>query len=94
MAQGTPPPADVPEPPDIPATLQSGEAIEPDITIIASDKGTRYEYRVNGQLYMVKVQPVNGPPYYLLDTNGDGTLDVQEDHPYQAGIPQWVLFSW
>ena len=33
------------------------------------------EYRVQGQLRMVRVQPRNGPVYYLMDTNGDGRLD-------------------
>jgi hypothetical protein len=84
----------VPEPPDIPQTLQSGEVMEPDITIVESDKGTLYEYRLNGHLYMIKVQPAVGAPYYLLDTNGDGVMDAQEDHPYSGGIPQWLILTW
>jgi hypothetical protein len=43
---------------------------------------------------MVRIQPPIGPPYYLLDTNGDGTLDTQEDRVWNNAIPQWVLFSW
>lgn len=33
------------------------------------------EYRVAGQLRMVKVTPSRGPAYYLIDENGDGRLD-------------------
>jgi Protein of unknown function (DUF2782) len=84
----------VPPPPVIPEPVHSGEALEPEVTIVESDKGTAYEYRVNGLLYMVKVQPVVGPPYYLLDLDGDGQLDVRQDQPWNNSIPQWILFSW
>jgi hypothetical protein len=86
--------ADVPLPPTIPAPVQSGEILEPEVTIIESDKGTVYEYRVRGSLYMVKIQPAAGPPYYLLDLDGDGQMDVRQDEPWNNSIPQWVLFSW
>ena len=33
------------------------------------------EYRIGGQLRMVRVQPVRGPVYYLMDQNGDGHVD-------------------
>ena len=88
-------PAPVPEPPQIPPQVESGEVLEPEVTIIEDDRGIVHQYRVNGQVYMVKVVPSSGPAYYLLDTNGDGTLDVQQDyHPGNIAIPQWVLFSW
>jgi hypothetical protein len=87
--------APVPEPPQLPPQVESGEVLEPEVTIVESDKGTVHEYRVNGQLYMVKVVPIAGPAYYLLDNDGDGQMDVrQEDHPRNVAIPQWVLFSW
>jgi hypothetical protein len=84
----------VPAPPVIPAAVQSGETLEPEITIVESDKNTFYEYRVNGNLYMVKVQPVAGPAYYLFDLDGDGEMDVRRNEPGDNNIPQWVLFSW
>ena len=43
---------------------------------------------------MVRIQPQIGPPYFLLDLDGDGTLDVQRDRVSDISIPQWVLFSW
>ena len=50
------------------------------------------EYRVAGQLRMVRVQPSRGPAYYLYDRDGDGALDRDQ----ADDIPQthWKLFSW
>ena len=49
------------------------------------------EYRIQGQLRMVKVTPVRGAPYYMYDRNGDGRMDSGKN-----GIPQvyWKLYSW
>ncbi|BBL69942.1 DUF2782 domain-containing protein [Methylogaea oryzae] len=88
-------PEAVPEQPDLPAPVQNGENIEPDITIVKRGKDTIQEYRVNGKLYMVKIIPSIGPAYYLLDTDGDGNMDVRRSN-LESGLktPQWVLFSW
>lgn len=85
----------VPPPPDIPEPIQSGEPIEPDVTIIRKDDAVIEEYRVNGILYMVKITPDVGLPYYLIDRDGDGNMEtrsrgIKED----PGVPQWILFSW
>jgi len=60
------------EPPGLLPLPYRGEevAMEPEVTIIETGQERIYEYRVRGQLYMVKVQPQIGPPYYLLDTTG------------------------
>ncbi len=86
--------AAVPEPPDIPPPMVDGEAIEPDVTIIKRGENTIYEYRINGQLYMVKVQPVVGPPYYLVDRDGDGEFDSRSADPESISVPQWILLRW
>ena len=88
----------IPEQPDIPPPVESGQPMEPDVTIIRRDKDTIEEYRVHNRLYMVKITPVIGPAYYLLDTDGDGEMDVRKNG-IQTGdntmkIPQWVLLSW
>ncbi len=84
----------VPNPPPIPAPIQSGEELEPQVTIIETTQGKVEEYRVRGRLYMVKVSPVVGPPYYFFDTNGDGQLDARGNDPRNISINQWLLFSW
>jgi hypothetical protein len=80
--------------PDAPQSRVAGDPTEPEINIIEQAEGLVYEYRVRGRVYMVKVQPQVGPPYFLLDTNGDGILDVRRDSPPGNAVQQWVLFSW
>jgi hypothetical protein len=88
-------PEAVPEPPDIPPPVESGETMEPDVTIIRKGKDIVEEYRVNNRLYMVKVKPSVGPAYYLIDTDGDGVMDRRRGTIEEGmQIPQWVLFSW
>jgi len=88
-------PADVPEPPDLPMPVQSGEEMEPDITIIRKGEDTIQEYRRNGQLYMIKIIPQVGPPYYMLDTNGDGKMDVKKnDMDKNTNINMWNILQW
>lgn len=85
----------VPEPPELPMPVQSGETLEPDITIIRKGKKTIQEFRKNGELYMVKIIPKVGPAYYLIDTNGDGNIDVRgNDLDSGTNINQWKLFEW
>ncbi|MEM7026860.1 MAG: DUF2782 domain-containing protein [Pseudomonadota bacterium] len=84
----------IPEPPELPDPLESGESIEPEVTIIRKDDAVIEEYRVNGHLYMVKVTPVVGPAYYLLDDNGNGELDTRRSALDDTNVPQWVLFRW
>jgi len=55
--------------PDIPAN-----AVE--ATHTAANGDVISEYRVGGQLRMVRVQPARGPMYYLIDRNGDGHMDA------------------
>jgi len=82
------------EPPLIPQRVESGEMLEPDVTIRKGEEETHYEYRVNGQLYMVKVVPDIGPAYYLVDTDGNGTLESRQPEIDDMAVPRWVLFSW
>ncbi len=82
------------EPPVIPQQVESGEVLEPDVIIRKGEEKTYYEYRINGQLYMVKVVPNVGPAYYLVDTDGDGTLESREQAIDDISVPRWVLFSW
>lgn len=85
----------VPEPPQLPDPLESGEVIEPEVTIIRKDDATIEEYRINGRLFMVKVIPVVGKPYYLVDNNGDGRMDARmNDLTNGFVVPQWVILSW
>ncbi len=86
--------APAPEPPVLPEQVQSGETLEPEVTIIHKEQETVEEYRINGRLYQVKITPTKGAPYYLIDTDGDGELETRANDITQSQVPQWVLFSW
>lgn len=77
-----------------PPQVESGEVPEPEVTIIETDEGQIQQYSINGHVYMVRIVPTSGKPYYLLDLDGDGTMDVRRDRPQDISVPQWVLFSW
>jgi hypothetical protein len=85
-----------PEPPELPLpeVIIDGEVIEPEVTIIKREEGTITEYRINGQLYLVKIQPVKGPAYYMSDRDGDGELDFRTNDPTNISVPQWILLRW
>ena len=85
----------VPEAPELPLPVQSGETLEPDITIIRKGKKTIQEYRRGGRLYMIKVVPDIGPPYYFIDNDGDGKMDVRtNDLDKGSNINMWKIFEW
>jgi hypothetical protein len=85
----------VPEAPEPPLPVQSGEKLEPDITIIRKDKKTIQEYRSGGRLYMIKVIPDVGPPYYFIDNDGDGKMDVLRNEADKgSNINMWKILEW
>ena len=51
------------------------------------------EYRQNGRIYMVKVKPLKGPAYSLIDTNGDGRLD-ETDGEGPVRPVYWTIYEW
>ena len=85
----------VPEAPEPPLPVQSGETMEPDITIIRKGKKTIQEFRRGGRLYMIKVIPDIGPPYYFIDNDGDGKMDVRRDDLDKgSNINMWKILEW
>mgnify|MGYP001823169010 CR=1 FL=1 len=79
----------------IPPKIQE-EQIEPTVTIREDEGRQIEEYRMNGQVYMVKITPVGGIPYYYIDTDGDGKLELDMDQ--QALNPvqpvHWKILEW
>jgi hypothetical protein len=85
----------VPEVPEPPLPVQSGENLEPDITIIRKGKQTIQEYRRGGKLYMIKIIPAVGPAYYLIDTDRDGKMDVRRNDADKEGtVNMWKILEW
>ena len=81
----------IPEPPPIPA--EGAEVDEPEVTILQRGEDTVTEYRIRGKLYMVKVTPPHGVPYYLIDKEGNGQM-VRHDGTPDLAVPMWVIKSW
>ncbi len=79
-----------------PSTIASDDAsLEPEVTIVPQGEGRVEEYRIKGQLYMIKVVPSKGLPYYLIDSDGDGRLETRRnDLDPDVVIPRWTLFEW
>lgn len=92
LAQKAPPKdlQPLPEPPPPPAGT-SDEALEPQVTIVKRAGETVEEYRMGGKLYMMKVTPSHGRPYYLIDHRGDGTFSRQDSFDSGLRVPQWVI---
>ena len=64
-------------PPPIPPKVP-GEEVEPSVVITEREGERIEEYSLNGRVYMVKITPIKGPPYYYLDEDGDGLQDSFE----------------
>ncbi len=81
----------LPEAPPPPPGLADEELGEPEVTIQQRGEDTYEEYRVNGQLYMVKVTPRIGVPYYLVDPVGTGSFARQDGLGADTRPPMWVI---
>jgi hypothetical protein len=85
-------PADLqplPEAPPPPGMVDS--ALEPQVTIIKRGQDKVEEFRLNGKLYMLKVTPPHGVPYYLIDEQGDGTMSRRDGIESGVRVPMWVI---
>ncbi len=65
----------------------------PEITITRQSEQTIEEYRVSGRLYMIKITPQIGPPYYLVDDQGNGKFSRQESLDSGLRPPRWIIKS-
>lgn len=78
-----------------PSTVRASEyrpsPNEPEVVIRPGEKATYYEYRVNGELREIRVEPKVGPVYYLVPADGGGF--IRQDGS-QLVVPSWVLFKW
>jgi len=81
----------LPEPPPPPPGLAPDPALEPQVTITKRGEDKVEEYRVNGKLYMMRVTPPHGVPYYLIDTAGDGSMVRRDSLDSGVRVPQWVI---
>lgn len=77
---------DIPPPPGVVDT-----DLEPQITIVQRGDERIEEFRVKGRLYMIKVTPPHGKPYFLIDQRGDGQMRKYDDLSPNFQVPLWVI---
>jgi Protein of unknown function (DUF2782) len=66
-----------------------------DVTIRKEKDRVIEEYRINGKLLQVKITPKHGYPYYLIDTDADGTFDVRSSEAWKnTTVNTWKIFQW
>lgn len=88
-------PADL-QPLDAPPKFAPSDASandEPQVTITKQVEQTVEEFRAGGKLYMIKITPKIGKPYYLVDDRGDGKFARQEALDSGFRPPRWVVHS-
>lgn len=83
----------LPEPPPPPPGYEPDPASEPQVTIIKRGQETIEEYRVNGEMYMMKVTPSHGVPYYLIKEDRDAGWARMDGPEAPLSVPKWVLFN-
>ena len=81
--------ADLPPPPKMIERVD--EELEPQITIVKKSGLTVEEYRSGGKLYMIKITPKIGKPYYMVDEFGDGKFSRQEGLDSGLRPPRWTI---
>jgi len=67
--------------------------LEPRVTIVQRGVDRVEEFRLKGRLYMLKVTPPHGRPYYLIDQLGDGQMSRFEGIAPSLMVPMWVIFE-
>lgn len=75
----------------LPPELELDPSLEPEITIHEGKEETIEEYRVNGELYMIKITPRIGKPYYLLNRRPGGTVH-RGDMESGVTVPMWEIY--
>jgi len=86
-----PPPPIPPIPPKVP-----NEEVVPSVVITEKEGERIEEYSRDGRVYMVKITPIKGPPYWYLDEDGDGQLELRDPDNGQGRVRPvyWKLKEW
>ncbi len=78
---------DIPPPPGIVAD----PSLEPQITIVQRGSEKVEEFRIRGRLYMIKVTPAHGRPYFMVDQRGDGQMFRCDEISPNLLVPMWLI---
>ncbi|GAB4350890.1 MAG: hypothetical protein Kow006_14190 [Gammaproteobacteria bacterium] len=92
LAQTPGEPVDGGAPPPLP---EEEDFAEPEVRIIQRGGETVREYRIQGKLVAIQVFPKKGPPYFLVDADGDGELETRRNElDPDFLLPGWVIKRW
>lgn len=97
VSDAPPPPMPLPDavPPPPTTGTSEEEELQPEVRITKRGGDIIYEYRINNQLYMVKIVPRIGYPYYLVDQDGDGSLESRYGNlEPNLLVPRWIIYRW
>jgi uncharacterized protein (DUF4415 family) len=93
VAADTSNPAEAPIPKKVPSPVSEDNA--PTVTIRSSDSGDVIEeYREGGKIYMVRITPVRGKPYYLYDDDRNGRMDRTDADKASVSPVYWTIYEW
>ena len=67
---------------------------EPRVTIRPQEGDQVEEIRDGGRVVMLKVTPRNGPPYYLVDTTGNGNWMRRDSLDDGVRVPMWPITTY
>jgi hypothetical protein len=69
--------------------------IAPQVRVRDYQNRTVEEFSVNSNVYMIRITPTAGAPYYLVDNDGSGDMEWNRGRPdFSMQVPQWTLMSW
>lgn len=88
-----PPLPELSEPPPLPPDIELDPELEPEIKIIKRGEDTIEEHRVNGELYMIKVIPRIGLPYYLVRNRAGTEFSLPGDVGIDVSAPMWRILE-
>jgi len=86
-------PVEAPIPEKLPSPVS--EETAPTVTIRSSDNGDVIEeYREGGRVFMVRITPVRGVPYYLYDDDRNGRMDRTDADKASVSPVYWTIYEW
>jgi hypothetical protein len=71
------------------------DSTAPTVSIRSADNGDLVEeYRQGGKIFMVRITPKHGKPYYLYDDDRNGRLDRTDADKASVSPVYWTIYEW
>ncbi|MHC8440745.1 MAG: DUF2782 domain-containing protein [Candidatus Eutrophobiaceae bacterium] len=84
----------LPAPPDAIDEDLAEDDLDREILIKEGKDGEKIEeFRIDGKLYVIKITPAIGPPYYIIDHDGDGHPETRMDDLNRIQAVEWKLWE-